>query len=323
MPEMKPFAQKDIPELEAELVVELNRQGFPVSTIRLIAVKGSGSHSTVFSVLIDGNYHVLKVYQEKNALGRELEHLRTNVPLDRLFFVWPAHRHRFRYDIVILEVPEGEAMRSSDLRHEVAGALADSLIRLHNIKSDEVVFQEGIEERFGLITEAALQHAAALLDFDALKLKSAFDEVSTYLAGNPTFLAVPTVQVHGDPWWANIIVAAEEVYLVDWENSKLDDYCEDLAKFRVLMDYVRHEEPMTFWDSEADRVLANPFMEIILKRYEAAFNDPSLRQRFAFYCLYFGAVVFADYYVANGRSSDKVGRLMRTAVEQYYLYHRP
>jgi thiamine kinase-like enzyme len=314
------FTPAEITELERDLVEELKRQGLPITSLRLIATKGSGSHSTVFSVLIDGQYHILKVYQEKNALERELKHLRQNVPLDRFFFVWPATNHRFRYDIVVLEVPEGEAMRSSDLTTEVAHGLAESMIRLHSITSNEAVFQDGIEERYEIIAKTALKHAEALDDFDTDALRTALEGGTTLLRAHPGLLSVPAHQVHGDPWWANIIVAAEEVYLVDWENTKFDDYAEDLAKFRVLMDYVRHEDPPTFWDHESDRALADSFMEVLLADYDTAFDDTTLRLRFAFYCLYFGAVVFGDYYLANGRSSDKVGRMMRTAIKQFQRY---
>ncbi len=314
------FTPAEIVELEHELFEELKRQGLPVSSFRLIATKGSGSHSTVFSVLIDEKYHILKVYQEKNALERELKHLRQNVPLDRFFFVWPASNHRFRYDIVVLEVPEGEAMRSSDLTVQVAHGLAESMIRLHSIGSEELVFQEGIEERYEIIAKVAQNPAKALDGFAAEILRAALADGRELLRSHPGLLSVPAHQVHGDPWWANIIVAAEEVYLVDWENTKFDDYCEDLAKFRVLMDYIRHEDPPTFWDRESDRSLADPFMEVVFGDYDEAFHDPTMRLRYAFYCLYFGAVVFGDYYLANGRSSGKVGRMMQTAVEQFRCY---
>jgi hypothetical protein len=314
------FSEEEIAELEQELTAELKHEGLPVESLQLIGVKGSGSHSTVFSVLIDGHYHVLKVYLEKNALERELKQLRQNIPLDRFFFVWPAHHHRFRYDIVIIEVPEGEAMRSSDLTPKVAAGLAESLIRLHQITSDEIVDQVSIEQRYDEVAEIALVHAKALPDFDEAALKVSLEAGRKFLESHPDLLSVPARQVHGDPWWANIIVAAEEVYLIDWENVKFDDYTEDLAKFRVLMDYIRHELPPTFWDRPSDRELADPFMEQIFSAYDEVFKDPTMRRRFAFYCLYFGVVVFADYYRVHGRSSPKVVPMMLTAMEQFRRY---
>ena len=57
------FTAEELIDLESDLLSVLGRQGFAIEEIRLIGIKGHGYHATVFSVMIDNNHHVLKVYR--------------------------------------------------------------------------------------------------------------------------------------------------------------------------------------------------------------------------------------------------------------------
>ena len=321
MPIEEVFTADDLLTIETDLMAALASQGFAVGSLKLIGIKGSGSHSTVFSVLLDDTYHILKVYREAGGFKREIKHLRQQVPLDRLFFVWPATLHRYRYNIVIIEMPEGQELHASTLNDKTIDLLARGFINLHSIRYRERVSTRAIDIRLrGQIT-SIMAHAADFRSLDGADIETTIDAALKYLRRHAKSFRVAKSRDHGDPWWGNVIVAEEDVYLVDWEGVKRDDYCEDLAKFRVLMDYERDSEPYSFWDTPIDHNLVNAAADRLLTHYEAAFpDDANIRGRFGFYCLYFAGIVFGDYYFHDKRGSIEAKTILRTGIEMFERY---
>jgi thiamine kinase-like enzyme len=93
----------------------------------------------------------------------------------------------------------------------------------------------------------------------------------------------PSSLLHNDLWWDNIIVAADDVYLVDFESVKTGDYAEDLAFIRVMFDYYPQYYQRRFWHNERDEASANEFIDGIIRHYQREFDDPGLPERMQFY----------------------------------------
>ncbi|MBW4060977.1 phosphotransferase [Candidatus Saccharibacteria bacterium] len=316
-----PFTADDLLTLEADLIAALASQGFDVESIKLIGLKGSGSNSTVFSVLINDVYHVLKVYREAGAYKREIHNLRAQISLDRMFFVWPAELHRYRYNIVVIEVPEGQEMHSSDLGPAAAKQFASCMLGLHSIRYREKGSTRALEVRLRGQMGAILAHAADYESIDGDEIEAVIERAIRYLRRHAKSFRTSRSRVHGDPWWGNVIVANEGFYLVDWEGVKRDDYCEDLAKFRVLVDYERDSEPASFWDTEPNYDAVDHFMDDVLARYEDHFDaETNIRGRYGFYCLYFACIVFGDYYYDVKHGSVEAKNILRSGIDLFLRY---
>ena len=321
MPSGSLFTFDDLIQLEVDLVEALRQQGLTVDSIKLIGLKGQGESSTVFSVLINDIYHVLKVYRDRAAYDREISYLRKEVPLDRFFFVWHGDTHRHDYDIVILEMPEGSEMRSSDLTPEINEALAGCFIRLHSLRGEANTSAASIALRLQEKSIPVMEHIESYGDITAGEIQGLLTLAVNYLNSHKEDFEGRSSNCHGDPWWGNIIIADEAVYLIDWEGSKFDDYCEDLAKFCVLTEYERTQEPRDFWDTPEDRAKLDGFMESLLVTYEKHFDDPNIHGRFGFYCLYLAAVVFGDrYYDPELRGSDVSRRILEQGIKYFRRY---
>src|SRR6266536_2308102 len=122
----------NLAELELELIGLLQGQGWQAEEIHLIGLLGQGTRATVFSVVIDGAYYVLKVYDSKDSLQAELKKLR-RISRDRLLFYWQARAGGPGRNLAIIEVPEGQELNSSLLTDAVIDRLAERLAELHQI----------------------------------------------------------------------------------------------------------------------------------------------------------------------------------------------
>src|SRR5260221_14145309 len=121
-------------QLESRVVPLLKRRGIEVQDIQPIGLLGKGQYSTVFSLLINNQYHVLKVYMDPASYTREMR--------NRKRLIWPSpivlsskrNENSLGYDIVITKVPEGEKFTSDFLLEWVMEKLADHLLELHRIR---------------------------------------------------------------------------------------------------------------------------------------------------------------------------------------------
>lgn len=315
------FTPDQLIQLERDLIDVLTGQGLSIEEIRLIGLKGHGYHATVFSVLINGVHHVLKIYREPEAFTREIRHLHKVIPKHRFLFVWRAEMNRMGYNIVIIEVPDGHELSLDKLTPEVAKKLADHVIALHSIKSRHKISVKSLRLRFEELRTSVIAHAKEYDDLDPEELSAMIDEAKTYLEENNKHFRRRKSRTHGDLWWANVIVAVEDVYLIDWERLRLADYCEDLAKFTVLFHIVRPTEPRTFWGTgEADQEGMERFMQVILHSYRARFPNTFFEGRYGLYCLLFGLKFFGDYYFWDKKGSAEAHDMLLTGIAAYRRY---
>ena len=316
------FTKDELIELQADLLVALGRQGFDIEEIRLIGVKGHGYHATVFSVMIDDNHHVLKVYREAQAFEREVKHLYQVIPKDRFLFVWRAEENRFDYNIVIVEVPDGQELRPKTLTTQSSERLTEQLIALHSLRSRRRVSAKSLKLRIEEMRPLALEHAKEFADYITPEEVAAdIEEVKQYLRDNREKFRVRKSRTHGDLWWSNIIVAEEAVYMIDWERLRFADYLEDLAKMRVLFHFVRRTDPTTFFGRKGvsqDKV--DGFMSPILRTYRHSFSDPMLLGRYGFYCFLYGLTFFGNYVYADKKGTPEAINMYLEGRAQFRKY---
>lgn len=312
------FTNDQLIELEKDLIEELTAQGLAIEEIRLIGLKGHGYHATVFSVLINGVHHVLKIYREPEAFAREVKHLHKVIPKQRFLFVWKAELNRMGYNIVITEVPDGHEMGPRNLTPEIAKSLAEHSIGLHSIKSRHKISVKSLKVRFEELRPSVVAHAKEYDDLNPDELSALIDEAKAYLEENNKHFRRRKSRTHGDLWWANVIVAEEDVYLIDWERLRMADYCEDLAKFTVLFNIVRPTEPRTFWSGGQPQPEAlEQFLGVIHKAYRTRFPNTFFEGRYGIYCLLYGLKQFGDYYFWDKKGSTEAYNMLKTGIAYY------
>ena len=312
-------AQAMIPELEHNLLEFLRSRSIEVTAIELIGVKGEGDSSTVFAVNIDGVYHTLKVYRQEEAFQREIRHLRRQIPRDRAVVVWPASSNKYHYFIVIIEVPEGTQLHENMLSPNVSEQLGDCLIEFHSSGTKRT--RVAIDEELRLLNEAArdaLAHADLFPhELGSERLQKVIEEANHYANHHRDTLRVRQGRTHNDLWWANVIVAQEDVYLIDWENVGWGDYCKDLAFFRLMIYYERTAVPVSMWDDQPDAAVFDDFYRPVLERYATHFHDQTLWQRYAFYAFEQALINFSRAYYGDRRGVIPALNIIPTGIDLF------
>ncbi len=274
-------------QLELELIELLQAQGLPVEEIRLVGLLGKGNRAIVFSVMIDGVYHVLKVYGSSELMHAELRNLRKVIPKQRFFFSWQEGLGRSKLNIVILEVPEGSELNSSLINQTTADRLADRLAELHVIRYRQRVSLTGLREQLERYSQPFLAHIK-LMGRDAATYEAILERLRQLLTADEQLFRTRKVRIHGDLWWPNIIVAREDVYLIDWESMRRGDAAEDLAKLRIFVYGPRtFSGPSFFWKSSDDRLKLSSLIKTIVERHNQQVGDDRLTKRLAFYLPFF------------------------------------
>lgn len=311
------FTPEQLVQLELDLIDILHAQGMLVEEIKLIGLKGAGDSSTVFTIMIDGVHHVLKVYRSQAAYAREIKHLRRQIPKDRFFFVWPAKSNRFNYSIVVIEVPEGLQLHERMLTSIVSERFGDCLINLHSLQYKKHVTLPEITRYFDEAKSWATQHGELFPDLGGQRVAEIIDTGKAYAKRHAKEIRVAKSRTHNDLWWANVIVAEEDVYLIDWENLGRDDYCKDLAFFRLMTNYERTAAPVSMWDDDVDNALIDGFMQPLLERYVEHFQDETFWQRYGLYALQQASLNFSRALYGDRRGARRAGNIMRTGIRLF------
>jgi hypothetical protein len=312
------LSPEQLVQLELDLIDMLRAQGMPIQEIKLIGLKGSGDFSSVFSVLINGVHHVLKVYRVEESFRREIRNLKRQIPKDRFLFVWPAKSNRFNYFIVIVEVPEGSSLHETMLTPIVAERLGDALINLHSLQYKKR--RVTLPDILNVFIEAradATAHGDLFPELGSQRIADLIDTAVDYVNRHPKIFRRHRSRTHNDLWWANVIVAQEDVYLIDWENLGRDDYCRDLAFFRLMTYYERSASPVSMWDTQPDEVAIETFMQDILKRYPDEFEDESFYQRYGLYALQLGCLIFARAYYGDRRGARQAANIVTAGIRLF------
>ncbi len=308
--------QYDLAALELKLVRILRKQGFVTNEIRLIGLLGQGNRGSVFALTLGGIYHVVKVYSSKDDLRAELKNLKKVIPKDRLLFWWEEQKYSPKVNFVVLEVPEGQELNSSNLTESRAEILAVRLAELHRIRYRQRVSATSLREKLERSIPAYLKHIE-LMGRDIAPYKAISDELVKAVRDNPEQFRVKKARIHGDLWWANIIVTKEDVYLVDWESLRRGDPAEDIAKLRVITYGHRSPQlPTFFWQSGDD----TGKMPMLMKKILEYSDDPALIKRLQFYIAYQALRELASRYI-GGSTREAMNKIV--ADDLLNLAHDP
>ena len=274
----------NLADLELQLIDILSSQGLPVEEIRLIGLLGKGTRATVFSVMIDGVYHVLKVYDSNESLRAELKNLKKVTPKDRFLFYWQNQPgDDLNINLAILEVPEGRELSSGLITPSSAEWIAGRITELHSIRYRQRVSQSSLVQQLDRHKKPFLDHIVSL-ERDPAPYMKMLDNLKAMLIKSPDLFRANKVRLHGDFWWPNIVVAKEDVYFIDWESVRRGDAAEDIAKLRVyIYGYRTPADPIFFWEQPSDGPRMGELVEAIARRHQTQLGDDSLPERLKFY----------------------------------------
>lgn len=292
---MPEYNLDQLEELETEIVPLLERRGIQVEAIQPIGLLGRGATSSVFSVLINHRYHVLKVCGTPANFDTELRNLRRLLWPPKVVLISRHFENSLGVDLMITEVPQGREMNSDDLSETIMNKLADQLLDLHRLRR-RLVDPGQVASRLDRLRAGALAAAAEFTPDLAPDITAVWAEAAAYLKKHQAHFAVKKSLIHGDLWWSNIIVSHDEVYLIDWESLATRDYLEDIARFRVMLDYFHlHESHQrSFWTTRRNPAAANRFVQGIINRYRTDLPDPGVDRRFKFYLALRGFIYLRD-----------------------------
>lgn len=274
-------------EMEARLVPLLRKHGIAVESIQAIGLIGRGASSSVFSLLIDGKYHVLKLYYSHYSYLREQRNRRRLIWPPKILLSSGQSKNNLGYDLVVTEVPPGVSFNSTYLIDWVQERLGRHLMDLHRIHRARKVSTVRLRQSF-TDTEPGALRAAALMGGSAPRVVRRFlDEVPAWIASHKRIMSVASSLLHNDLWWDNVIIAKDDVYLIDWESLRTGDYAEDLAFARVMMDYVPpyHGPDKQFWRTARNAQAADRFWTGIIDMYKHEFEDYNLHARLRVYLI--------------------------------------
>jgi hypothetical protein len=268
-----------IEDLEERLMPVLKRRGIQAESIQLIGLLGRGASSSVFSVMIDQKYYVLKLYYFHSSFLREMRNRRRLIWPPNILLTSKLNENSLGYDMVITEVPEGISFNSSHLIDWV-----QDLMELHRLKRKRIVGVSGLISGLATDLPAAIDTAAQLGAEEAVIVESVGQEMNTFLKNNKNIMRVQGSLLHNDLWWDNIIIARDDIYLIDWESMRVGDYADDLAYMRIMLDFAPlYDKSRRFWLSERNETAANRFFAGVVREYIHEFNDTTLETRLKYY----------------------------------------
>lgn len=282
---MPQFDLEKLEELETRIVPLLHRRSVDVQEIYPMGSLGRGAHSSVFSLLINNEYYVLKYYTRPESFEREIANHRKLHNPPQILLSSRYNDNSLHGDILITKVPEGKEFSSDHLTAAIQNKLASHLIELHRVTRHRQVSVRLLEKRLARTRQAMLKVVGLVAPEKTKEMSAIYDQTETFLERHQSQLAVQKRLVHGDLWWGNIIVAKDDVYLVDWETIRSADYLEDIASLRVMIDHVRLEENRTFWKTKRQIEEADKFFWGIIKHYSNELPDPDIHQRLGFYLM--------------------------------------
>ncbi len=290
---------EQLEELERKLVPILERRGISVEAIQPIGLIGRGEHSSVFSLLINHQYYVLKNYTRPDSFLREIRNLKKLTKPPEVALTSRHYENSLGTDIIVTKVPIGQEFNSESLSSRVCEHLADHLMELHKIKRRRHADPAMLEKRLKRYRKPVLEMCGQILPEKSAALTEVIDNAEAYLKKYPRRFDVQKSLIHNDLWWGNVIIATDEVYLVDWETVKTADYLEDIACLRVMLDHVRLDDNGHFWEGKREISKANRFFDWLIEFYEEKF-DPNIKQRLYFYLVLVGCQKLKNYHVFLG-----------------------
>lgn len=319
---MSEYNLDQLEELETKIVPLLERRGITVEAIQPIGLLGRGATSSVFSLLINHKYHVLKVCGTSANFETEVRNLRRLVWPPKVILISRHFENSLGVDLMITEVPKGQEMNSEDLSEWIMDQFATHLLELHRLRR-RLVEPEQLANRLKRNRAGALAAVAQYAPELAAESTVIWDEAADYLRKHQSHFVVKKSLIHGDLWWSNVIVSHDHVYLIDFESLQTRDYLEDLARFRVMLDYFHLHEPIqrSFWTGARNPGAANRFFLGIIDRYRSDLPDPDVNLRLKFYLAFRSFIYLHDLgeWAKHHHASDKIN-LAATDLIQFWRH---
>jgi aminoglycoside phosphotransferase (APT) family kinase protein len=303
-------------ELEKRLVPLLRRRNIKVESIQLIGLLGRGINSSVFSLLINHQYHVIKLYHDHASFLREMRNHKRLIWPPKILMVSRNNQNSLGYDFVITEVPKGSSLTSDQMLDWVQERLGQHLVELHRLRRKRRISTSSLRRAIDDVEYGSIQAAESSSHTSVQVVQQVILELHRFLQEKSAIMRVEPSLLHNDLWWDNIIVALDDVYLIDWEWLRAGDYLEDLAYFRVMLEFrPLSNQSRKFWQTDPDEAAADRFLAGILEMHQREFKDDTAPERLRFYLALQTLRRLSDY--AAGIYGDK------PALLDYWLEHLP
>ena len=239
-----------------------------------------GYSSVVYLISVNGQQYAVKMYNgryngtsicltERNNILRVAKTIGDIVPCVQ--FYSKHTENEFHRDLLVMEKALGVPLISEVFNEQVFDELVNSLQRLHRI---QLPTERTIDEiaRIDACRETILQYVKRDSCVAPDRVVTHLDDLRNYYLEKEEIFNLPKTIVHGDLWWDNILVDDQRITIVDWLEMSEQDYCRELAQFKIgtlneILDA-----------SESQR-----FFERMMDAYRAEFRDETVLERVRYY----------------------------------------
>ncbi len=257
-----------------------HKQGHDPRQITILETIDVGYNSTVYLLSLDGTEYAVKKYAERFN-GTEVclhercqtRKARTSIPdaVPHIYFYSPYTNNEFHREILVMERVSGVPLTRDVFNSHVFDELVKVLKRLHHT---EAHMSSTLDTRVRLVRcrEVLLQ----FLKNDAVlareQVTNHFNAMQRYYMEREDLFQRPQTIVHGDLWWDNILVDGGRIRLIDWLESREQEYCRDLAQFKIGV-----------LNEVLDPSVSQRFFEKIVSAYKDEFEDNTIFERLRYY----------------------------------------
>jgi aminoglycoside phosphotransferase (APT) family kinase protein len=239
-----------------------------------------GYNSTVYLLSLDGMEYAVKIYAERfNGTDvclherRQTQKAWKSIPnaVPQVYFYSTHTENGFHREILVMERVFGVPLTRDVFNERVFDEMVKVLKRLHRT---DARMSSTFDEHARLVhcREVLLQ----FLQEDAVlapeRVANHFDALEQYYLEREEIFRRPRTIVHGDLWWDNILVDNGRIRLIDWLESSEQQYCRDLAQFKIGV-----------LNEVLDAQASQHFFEKILNVYRDEFDDKTIFKRIRYY----------------------------------------
>ena len=240
----------------------------------------TGYNSVVYLISINGKQYAAKMFNERyngTKAGQEernnIMKARDSIPdaVPKVIFCSNHTDNEFDREILVMEKAMGVPLNKNAFNEQVFAELTNVLERLHNTRTDNR--QEINEiERISDCKKTIMQFLKEDQIIPQERASNHLDALRTYYKEKKRIFSFRKAIIHGDVWWDNILVDKKKIKIVDWLESREQDYCRDLAQLKIgtLNEILDTNKSQYFFDK-------------ILNAYNAEFEDKTIFERIRYY----------------------------------------
>jgi len=257
-----------------------HKQGIHPKQIAILQTIDVGYNSTVYLLSLDGTKYAVKMYAERFngtdvCLHERSQTLkaRTSIPdaVPHVYFYSTHTDNGFHREILVMERVFGVPLTHDVFDDRVFDELVTVLKRLHRT---EARTGPALDERVRLVhcREVLLQFLQDDAVLASERVANHFDALQRYYLEREEIFRRPRTIIHGDLWWDNILVDDGRIRLIDWLESSEQEYCRDLAQFKIGV-----------LNEVLDVAASQRFFEKIVNAYREEFEDKTIFERIRYY----------------------------------------